>query len=170
MDPVLVVRHEAPGDIAAIEAVVTAAFQDAPHSSHTEHFIVKALRQAGQLPLSLIAEEGSRIVGHVAVSPVTISNGASGWFGLGPVSVAPDRQGKGIGSQLIELAMTELRRAGAAGCVVLGEPRFYSRFGFQAEPALVLPNVPPQYFQALAFTGTIPAGTVTYHGAFHAVS
>lgn len=161
-------RREAPGDAAAIEAVTMAAFLDAPHTAHTEQFIVRALRAAGQLSVSLVAEHEGVIVGHVAISPVTVSDGATNWFGLGPVSVVPSRQGRGVGSQLVTQALTELHLRGAAGCVVLGEPGYYGRFGFRAEPQLVLPDVPPEYFQALSFSDALPSGTVAYHASFAA--
>ncbi|TBW33390.1 N-acetyltransferase [Azotobacter chroococcum] len=162
------IRREILADIAPIAALTAAAFLDAPHSSHTEHFIVDALRRAGQLSLSLVAESGDAIVGHVAVSPVSISDGSTGWYGLGPLSVAPEHQGRGIGSRLVEQALAALRRRGAAGCVVLGEPEYYGRFGFRAEPALVLPGAPPEYFQAIAFRAVVPTGTVVYQKAFDA--
>lgn len=164
----LEIRSEIPSDIAAIEALTARAFLDAPHTSHTEQFIVNALRKAGKLVISLIAKDGGTLVGHVAVSPVSISNGAAGWYGLGPISVVPERQGEGIGSQLMQFALDELQRLGAAGCVVLGEPGYYAKFGFRAESALVLPNFPPEYFQAISFSGSVPVGTVSYHEAFNA--
>lgn len=164
------IRREQAADIAPIAALTAAAFLDAPHSSHTEHFIVDALRRAGQLSLSLVAEREGTIVGHIAIAPVSISDGSTGWYGLGPLSVAPEHQGRGIGSRLVEQALAALRRRGAAGCVVLGEPEYYGRFGFRAEPALRLPGVPPQYFQAIAFREAMPAGSVSYQKAFEARS
>jgi len=180
-------RAESPGDVDAIEAVTAEAFAHAPHSAHTEQFIVRALRARGQLAVSLVAVEcGSqvdgdldgevrgveRIVGHVAVSPVTLHPAPAagdGWYGLGPVSVLPPFQGQGIGTQLVQQALAQLRALpGAAGCVVLGEPAYYARFGFKVAPALVLPGVPPAYFMALALAGTLPAGTVQYSQAFEA--
>jgi putative acetyltransferase len=166
----ITIRHEAPSDTQAIEALTAAAFRDATHASHTEQFIVNALRRAGQLSVSLVAEDGKQIVGHVAISPVRITDGSPRWYGLGPISVAPERQGQGIGSQLMQEALAALRNMGAAGCVVLGEPAYYGRFGFAATPALTYPGVPPQYFQALSFGATMPAGTVAYHAAFDATA
>ncbi|WP_249977998.1 GNAT family N-acetyltransferase [Vreelandella olivaria] len=160
------IRSELPSDTVAVEAVTVAAFKNAAHTDHTEQFIVRELRNAGVLSASLVAEDGGSVIGHVAVSPVTISNGAAGWYGLGPISVEPERQGTGIGTQLMQAALNELRSSGASGCVVLGEPGYYSRFGFVAEPRLVLPGVPPEYFQAISFNGSLPAGTVSYHDAF----
>jgi len=147
----ITIRPEAPGDEPAIEAVTVAAFRDAPHTSHSEQFIVAALRRAGALAVSLVAVDEGRVIGHVAVSPVTVSDGAPGWYDLGPISVLPARQGQGVGSRLLESALDALRARGAAGCVLLGDPAFYGRFGFRAEPGLVLPGVPPEYFQALTF-------------------
>lgn len=160
------IRAEQPGDIDAIRALTTAAFATAPHRSGTEAAILDGLRAAGALTLSLVAVEGDAIVGHVAFSPVTIDGAERGWFGLGPVSVRPDRQRGGIGSALIREGLRRLRASGAGGCVLLGDPAYYGRFGFAADPALVLEGVPPDYFMRLAFGGEVPAGTVRYHAAF----
>lgn len=162
------VREETPCDVASIEAVTVAAFQNAAHTSHTEQFIVNALRNSGQLSISLVADGNGRVIGHVAISPVTISDGTAGWYGLGPISVAPEHQGHGVGVQLMQQALARLRELGASGCVVLGEPRYYGRFGFKAEPSLVLPDVPPEYFQAISFGGSLPSGVVSYHESFAA--
>lgn len=160
------IRLELPADASAIEAVTIAAFRDAPHASHTEHYIVEALRRADALALSLVAEHDGRIIGHVAISPVTISDGTPNWYGLGPLSVLPQHQRRGIGSQLVSAALDDLRSRATAGCVVLGNPVFYGRFGFAAEPHLRLPGVPPEYFQALSFGPSRPHGAVAYHPAF----
>lgn len=61
------------------------------------------------------------IIGHVAISPVTISSGACGWFGLGPISVLPAYQQRGVGAQLMKNALAALAASDASGCVVLGE-------------------------------------------------
>jgi putative acetyltransferase len=114
--------------------------------SYWQTFIVTALRKAGLLAISLVADAEGTVIGHVAVSPVSISNGASGWFGLGPISVLPEDQRRGVGSRLVHEALRILREQGAAGCVVLGEPEYYSGFGFRADPTLILPGVPPEYF------------------------
>ena len=90
-----VIRQESPSDVAAIHAVTAAAFLNAPHTAHTEEFIVEALRKAGALTLSLVAEQCGDVVGHVALSAVSVSYGSTGWYGLGPISVKPELQGKG---------------------------------------------------------------------------
>ncbi len=162
----LTIRPEQRGDESAIAELTQAAFATMAYSSHTEHLIVGALRHAGALTLSLVAQAEGQLLGHVAVSPVSLSCGVSGWFGLGPISVLPGHQGQGIGSQLMAAVVAGLKDIGAKGCVLLGEPAYYSRFGFQHYPELVLPGVPAEYFQALALVGTVPAGEVSYHPAF----
>lgn len=162
------IRSEQPKDINAIAELTEAAFAAEVHSSHTEQFIVNALRRARQLTVSLVAVKDDQITGHVAISPVTVSSGAPGWYGLGPISVRPDRQGQGIGSALMKAALLELQRLGGVGCVVLGDPAYYGRFGFKTHPAFELPGVPQEYFQALAFNGELPSGIVKYDVAFDA--
>ncbi|MBJ8436270.1 N-acetyltransferase [Acinetobacter lactucae] len=164
----IIVRDEEITDIEAIEKITKAAFQNAEHSSHTEHFIVNSLRTQGQLTISLVAIEDGSIIGHVAISPVEMSSGEIGWYGLGPISVHPDKQGCGIGSLLMNKSLQKLKQLGAQGCVLLGEPSYYSRFGFKNYPELVLPNVPSEYFQAVTFSGNIPKANVKYHEAFNA--
>lgn len=162
----IIIRNEHSADAIAIESVIVAAFRSAKHSGGTEQWVVRALRESGRLAVSLVAEDGQRIVGHVAASPVIITGGVQGWYGLGPVSVIPERQKQNIGTKLITQALAELRTLGAAGCVVLGEPTYYSRFGFKPDSRLVLPGVPPEYFQFVAFNGDCPTGEVAYDAAF----
>jgi putative acetyltransferase len=160
------IRPERPGDAAAISVLITEAFALAEHSDGTEAAIVERLRDADALTLSLAAEDMGAIVGHAAFSPVTIGGRDVGWFGLGPVAVAPGRQKSGIGAQIIRLGLDQLRARGAGGCVVLGDPGYYGRFGFSADARLAFPGPPARYFQALPFGSDIPSGTVAYHPAF----
>ena len=164
------IREERPGDEDAIHEVTTAAFLAAPHTSHTEQAIVRELRRAGALAVSLVAERDGRVVGHLALSPVTIDGLPCGWFGLGPVSVRPEEQGAGIGSRLVREALARLRAAGARGCVLVGAPAYYGRFGFRAAPPLPLPNVPPEYLQAVCLAHEPPRGLVAFHAAFEAAA
>jgi putative acetyltransferase len=162
------IRPESPEDAGEIHLVTKQAFSDAPHTDHTEQHIVDALRQAGALAISQVATVDGNIIGHVAISPVTLSNGATGWFGLGPISVLPGYQGRGVGSKLMKSSLAALEAMGASGCVVLGEPGYYGRFGFRAVDGLTYPGVPAEYFQALSFSEEFPEGEVSYHEAFSA--
>ena len=144
------------------------AFLGASHSDNTEPFIVDALRRAGALTISQAAKAGGEIIGHVAISPVTLSSGETGWFGLGPISVLPEFQRQGVGSKLMRSALAALEAMNASGCVVLGDPGYYGRFGFMVVTGLVYPGVPPEYFLALSFDDTFPQGEVSYHEAFSA--
>lgn len=164
------IRAERPADAGIIPAITTAAFERVQHSDQREAAIVEALRAAKALSLSLVAEEDGELVGHIAFSAVTIDGRRGGWFGLGPVSVLPERQGLGIGSALIRGGLEQLRVGGAQGCVVLGDPHYYGRFGFLSDPALRFPGVPAEYFQRLIFAGGAPAGEVAYDPAFGAGS
>src|SRR5690606_13656142 len=160
-------RPERPGDVDAIRALTETAFRTAPHADGTEHLIIDRLRAAGALTLSLVVESDGAIVGHVAFSPVTVSDGSAGWYGLGQISVGPAGQGEGIGGWLIGEGLQRLRALGATGCVLLGDPAYYTRFGFAADPRLVLDGVPPEYFMRVAFSPVYGEGTVSYHPAFY---
>jgi predicted N-acetyltransferase YhbS len=168
--PALEIRDEAPADGEAIDAVTRDAFAGLSFSSGTEHFIVRALRRADALTVSLVAVAAGAVVGHVAASPVRVSGRSLGWFGLGPVSVAPARQRQGIGSALVHAALLKLRADGAAGCVVLGNPAFYGRFGFARSTGLHLPGVPPEDFMSVAWVPPSPSGEVAFHPGFDAVA
>lgn len=160
------VRPEADGDADAVREVNIAAFRDHPISRQTEHRIVDALRDAGALQLSLVAVTDGRVVGHIAFSDAGLGGTGPAWSLLGPVAVLPELQGAGIGSALVESGLRELRDRGASGCVLVGDPAFYSRFGFTTFPDLSYPGVPHEYVLALQFAGWEPSGVIHAHQAF----
>jgi len=161
------IRPEEPADVEAIHSLTREAFKDHPYSDGTEHFIVDRLRNAGALSLSLVAEVQGEVVGHVAFSPVEFSDGSAGWFGLGPVSVLPSQQGKGIGGALIRRGLEILRERRAAGCVVVGNPELYRKFAFQNDPQITFADCAPQYFLVQPLSSTPASGIVTYNAAFY---
>ena len=165
-EPAITIRPEAPGDEATIFALTEAAFADMPFSEGDEPELVNKLRADGDLTLSLVAEDADRIVGHIAFSPVTISDDAADWYGLGPVSVWPDLHHQGIGGALIKRGIADMRQIGARGIVLLGSNVYYPRFGFRHEPQLTYPGPPPEYFQALLLDGDMPSGEVRFAPAF----
>jgi putative acetyltransferase len=164
----LVIRSETDADAEAITAVTVAAFKTLAISHHTEQFIVAALRRAKALTLSLVAEVDGRVAGHIAFSPVTISDGTPNWYGLGPVSVLPAYQRQGIGKALIREGLSRLKAMQAQGCCLVGHPEYYRQFGFQNMPGLAHAGVPPEVFFAVVFDGPAPQGAVTFHEGFSA--
>lgn len=160
------IRSERAADAAAISELTTAAFRDTAHGSGTEALIVQRLREAGVLTVSLVAVDGDEVVGHVACSPVTINPVQPGWVGLGPVSVRPGRQRRGTGQALIRAALANLRSLGAAGCVLLGDPAYYQRFGFVSDPALTYRGGRSRHFQSLVLNGPPARGDVSFHPSF----
>jgi len=168
MIPKIVIRDETAADVQAIAAVTAAAFQPLAISRHTELFIIAALRAAGALAVSLVAEADGRVVGHMAFSPVILSDGTRDWYGLGPVSVLPAYQRQGIGQALIREGLPRLKARQAQGCCLVGQPEYYRKFGFINPPGLTHPGVPPEVFFALSFDGHAPQGRVTFHEAFQA--
>ena len=160
------IRPEAPGDENTIFELTELAFNEMPFSDGDEHHLVSRLRSDGDLTLSLVAQDEARIVGHIAFSPVTISDGTQNWFGLGPVSVWPDLHHRGIGGALIKRGIADMREQGAKGIVLLGSNEYYPRFGFEHFAQLTYPGPPPEYFQALLLDGELPRGRVEYARGF----
>ncbi len=164
----IVIRNETENDIDAIAEVTIEAFKTLKISNHTEQFVIEALREAEALTLSLVAEIDGRVIGHIAFSPVTISDGTPDWYGLGPVSVLPEYQRKGIGKALINEGLSRLKSSGARGCCLVGHPDYYRKFGFENISGLTYEGIPQEVFLALSFEGHISQGTVTFHESFNA--
>jgi putative acetyltransferase len=168
MKPTIIIRNETDADVGAITEATVAAFMTLEISDHTEQFIIEALRAADALTVSLVADMDGRVIGHIAFSPVTISDGTPNWYGLGPVSVVPAYQRKGIGSALIQAGISRLKGLGARGCCLVGHPEYYGRFGFQNVRGLAHEGVPHEAFFALSFDGHMPQGIVEFHAGFKA--
>jgi len=168
MNPQIVIRDETNADVGMIAEVTIAAFKTLEISNHTEQFIIEALRAAKALTVSLVAEVDGRVVGHIAFSPVIISDCTRNWYGLGPVSVLPGYQRKGIGKALIQEGLSRLKVLNAQGCCLVGHPDYYRKFGFKNMSGLVHEGVPQEVFFALSFDGHTPQGTVTFHEGFKA--
>ncbi len=164
------IRPERPGDEEAIHAVHLAAF-----GKELEPAIVDDLRPtAAYIPaLSLVAEEGDRIVGHVLVSRGHVEPSRDPILLLGPIGVLPERQGEGFGRALVEATLGTARNAGAPCVALVGDPAFYGRFGFvQAEPLGIAPPYgwPSRPFQVAVLDedAELPQGRVVYSDAFAA--
>ena len=168
MNPKIIIRNEIDADVEAITEVTVAAFKTLEISNHTEQFIIEALRAVKALTVSLVAELDSRVIGHVAFSPVTISDGTQNWYGLGPVSVFPQYQRNGVGKALIQQGLSRLKDLNAKGCCLVGHPDYYRKLGFKNVSGLVHEGVPQEVFLAMSFDGQIPQGTVAFHEGFKA--
>ncbi len=115
MNQMIVIRNETDDDARVITEVTVAAFRTLAVSSHREQFIIEALRAADALTVSLLAELNGQVAGHIAFSPVTISDGSTTWFGLGPISVFPELQRQGIGKGLKSFKPLEQKGAVSSG-------------------------------------------------------
>ena len=168
MNPTATIRNETAEDIPSIRAVVHAAFGSAGEAG-----LVDGLRRSGALTLSAVAVVDSRVVGHVAFSPVTIG-GPHLALALAPVAVAPDCQRQGIGSALIRWGLEECRRLEHGVVIVVGEPAYYPRFGFTpaSQFGMQCPfQVAPEAFMVLELSpgaASVCRGMVRYRPEFEA--
>jgi putative acetyltransferase len=123
----LIIRAETVADRESVRAVNELAF-----GRPSEADLVDALREGAKPCVSLVAEEGGRVVGHIFFSPVAVESGGGAWaaLGLGPMAVLPERQGRGVGSELVRAGLNECPRLGHEVVFVLGHARYYPRFGF----------------------------------------
>lgn len=160
------VRPETPADLPEIAALTTRAFASAAHASGQEAAIVASLRARQALALSLVAERSGSIIGHAAFSPAPQETEQGKWFALGPLSVEPAEQRRGVGSLLVRTDMDLLAKAGAAGCILLGDPAYYRRFGFEVQPRLAPPGCPPDYFMVRPFADRLPLPGIRFHPGF----
>lgn len=161
------IRDERPEDRQAIFDLTTEAFAPMPFSNGSEPGIINALRNAGDLTLSLVAIQNGVIVGHITFSPVSIAGNDGQWLGLGPVSVAISEQSKGIGSALILEGLEQTKALGANGCALVGNPDYYSRFGFQSDGNLTYEALPTRVVQWVSFKGSAPKGELKFSPAFN---
>ncbi len=160
------IRSEQPEDHHEIHRLTSDAFAGLPYSDGTEPTIIDSLRAAGDLTLSLVAMKSDALVGHVAFSPVCIGTCTSPWYGLGPISVRPDLQRTGIGSALIIEGLRILEGLGAVGCVLIGDPKYYCRFGFISDGSIQYQDLPDEYVQWKSFGSQRPEGLLIYSPAF----
>lgn len=162
----MIIRNEKPSDIEAITEVTKMAFAEYAFSQQTEHLTICDLRSEGALSISLVVEIDGRVVGHIAISPVTISDGTTNWHGLGPLSVLPDYQGRRIGTALVDKGLDLLVAMGSKGCAIVGLPSYYNRFGFKNHPQLIHKGTPQEVFTVKKLAGPMPVGAVEFHQAF----
>lgn len=166
-DTHLIIRPETPSDHDSIRDILIAAFANHRYSHQTEHLIVDGLRAGSALTVSLVAELDGRVVGQIAFSAVAIDGKDCGWLALGPVAVLPSYQRQGIGQALVNEGLKTIRSMGAQGCVLVGDPAYYRRFGFENNPSLRMEGIPPEFLMCLPMGDRVPEGNVQHHPAFH---
>src|SRR5512138_2607067 len=158
------IRAEEPQDIEQVRAVLRAAFP-----SDLESRLVEALRANGKAIISLVAVRGEQVLGHILFSPVTTAPPSeTNGIGLAPVAVHPEAQSQGIGSQLIHEGLRRCQELGYDYCVVLGDPKYYRRFGFEKASQFGIQN---EYgvddeFMLICFSNHPVQGLVKYAPEF----
>jgi len=157
----MLIRRETPADISAIRDVTNLAFRNGPEAP-----LIDWLREdSGWIPeLSLVADG---VLGHVVCTRGYV--GEVPVLGLGPISVHPDHQRAGVGKALMHSVLGAAEARGERAVILLGDPRYYSRFGFRlADEFGITPPVPEwaPHFQARLFAG-VPAGPFRYAEPFN---
>ena len=160
------IRPERSDDVDAISELITSAFVGMPYADGDDAELVEALRAQNALSVSLVAEFEGTTVGHVAFSPARASGGIPGWYALGPVAVLPTRQRAGIGSVLVRTGLEAVAALDAMGCILTGNPAFYSRFGFERAPESAPTGEPAEFFMVKLLRGQLQAGSLHFHEAF----
>ncbi|MFA5354376.1 MAG: N-acetyltransferase [Thermodesulfovibrionales bacterium] len=175
----ITIREEKQRDYKRVGLVIRKAFEDMPYSSGGEGKLVEGLRkrQSFSPSLSLVAEVEREIVGHILLTPIGIwgDKGRIPSLALAPLSVIPGLQREGIGTALVRQGLARARELGFRSVIVLGEPEYYSRFGFKPADLWKIetpPGIPPAYFLALelvegGLTGV--SGVVEYPEEFSGV-
>ena len=161
----LTIRLEKREDRNAIWQLTKDAFDGRPYAGGDEQDVIDRLRAAGALVVSLVAMEGDTLVGQASFSPAELSSGKGTWFALGPISVAPDHQGRGIGGKLIEAGIEAIGKLRASGCILTGDPSYYSRHGFAPAPEHCPANEPAEFFMLRLITNQAVRGNFTFHQA-----
>jgi len=165
----LLVRNEETKDIAAVHALNASAF-DSP----VEAELVDTLRRQANPIVSIVAEDGGTIVGHIMFSPVSLSGHPElKIMGLAPMAVKPTHQNKGVGAALVRAGLERCKDVGYGAVVVLGHPGYYPRFGFSPstrfcivcefeapQDAFMITELEPGYLRG-------KSGIINYHAAFH---
>jgi putative acetyltransferase len=157
------IRSETRADFQAIHHLTNRAFDGKPYSDGTEPELIDRMRASDALVFSLVAELDKSIVGHVALSPAFAEDGSEGWYALGPISVEPALQRKGVGAMLIRDAMIRLTQVKARGCIVLGDVNYYTRHGFVPRPDLAHLGEPAEHFMVRLLADEDAETVVSFH-------
>ena len=166
----VIIRPERHDDFVAIGEVVRAAFSGKPYADGDEAELVEKLRRENALCVSLVAELDSAVVGQVAFSPAQAADSTQRWYALGPVAVLPVHQGTGIGSKLVRAGLQAIAESGATGCILVGDPRYYVRFGFRLSPSNAPVGESTEFFMVKLLGHQQPAGPISFHAALNSAA
>jgi putative acetyltransferase len=159
------IRNEATQEISEVREILRAAFP-----TDAESKLVDALRANGKAIISLVAVHGDQVLGHVLFSPVsTTPPSVARGIGLAPVAVRPDAHSQGSGSALIREGLEHCKALGYDFCVVLGDPKYYARFGFKKASSFGLQNeygVDAEFMLIRFSDRELTRGIVTYASEF----
>jgi len=155
----MIIRPEKTADRRAIQTLTNTAFEPMSFGDGNEGDVINALRDAGDLILSLVADDDG-IIGQVSFSPTTLPCEGR-WASLGPIAVVADRQRQGIGSKLAKEGLKWLTEQGYDGCVLIGNPKVYGPMGF-VHGELTYRDVPSEVPQYISLSGLIPSGEMVF--------
>jgi len=164
------IRPECQDDHHAIGHVIRAAFSGKAYDDGDETELVEALRRESALSVSLVAELEGTVIGQVAFSPARASDGSLGWYALGPVAVLPAHQRTGIGCKLVLAGLQAIIELGANGCILVGDPAYYTRFGFRLSPSNAPDVEPTEFFMVKLLGHQQPAGPIHFHRTFNSAA
>ncbi|WP_290049627.1 GNAT family N-acetyltransferase [Amycolatopsis solani] len=169
----MLIRRATPADQAAIHRVHSEAFRREEGVTPVEAPLVDGLRADGDLldALSLVAMHDGEVVGHVCCSPARVGEDRVAAVGLGPLGVLPAHQARGVGSALVHAVLGAADACGYGVVVLLGNPDYYTRFGFVTASTLSITAPDPawgKHFQARTLAGykSTHAGAFEYAPAF----
>jgi putative acetyltransferase len=160
------IRDEFPIDYEQITKITIAAFTGHPYSNCKEYILVQKLREKKSMTVSLVAIVNGEVAGHIAFSPVLIAGKSCDWYGVGPLSVNPELQKQGIGSALMKAGIEKIKALGGKGCVLVGDPDYYVRFGYRNSDVMTFSHAPKENFMIIEFGGGEIPGEVDFDAAF----
>lgn len=132
-----------PHEIDEVDTLIRTAFLTAPVTDGSEQDMVKRLRSStGYLPEQELIALDDRIVGHILTTRIVIDStaGPVNALEVAPLCVASDHRCRGIGTLLMEEALNRGRAAGFPAVFLVGDPRYYARFGFRPVAELGIHN------------------------------
>jgi len=147
----LIIRKEHCNDYPSIELITKQVSHKNSYYTRKEHPTPERLRNSPLFTFALVAEYKKNIIAHIAIASVQINAQKANVFTITSLVVLPEFQGKGIASKLVKMVLSRLAKGKAHCCVLVGEPTFYHRLGFNTESSLTFQGAPKEYLQSFYF-------------------